>query len=126
MVAARVTSYLYSLRTAVFRPEDDELGQLVVGVSSRVIKPACPPDNGVAVVPAAENVFIYSNLLIKVKMSQSIGPIPIVMETHSHELARTSSRRPSTSFWGGSVVERSLGQSLKYSQTSSFFIESSI
>ena len=51
MVAARVTSYLYSLRTTVFRPEDDELGQLVVGVSSRVIKPACPPDNGVAVVP---------------------------------------------------------------------------
>ena len=49
MVAARVTSYLYSLRTAVFRPEDDELGQLVVGVSCRVIKPACPPDNGVAV-----------------------------------------------------------------------------
>ena len=35
---------------------------------------------------AAENVFINSNLLIKVKMSQSIGPIPIVMETHSHVL----------------------------------------
>ena len=86
MVAARVTSYLYSLRTTVFRPEDDELGQLVVDVSSRVIKAACPPDNGVAVVPAAENVFIYSNLLIKVKMSQSIGPIPIVMEDHSHVL----------------------------------------
>ena len=38
---------LYSLRTALFRPEDDEL----VGVSCRVIKPACPPDNGVAAVP---------------------------------------------------------------------------
>ena len=49
MVAAWVTSYLYSLRTAVFRPEDDELGQLVVGVACRVIKPA--PDTGVAAVP---------------------------------------------------------------------------
>ena len=46
-----LTSILYSLRTALFRPEDDELGQLVVGVSCRVIKPACPPYNGVAVVP---------------------------------------------------------------------------
>ena len=42
-----LTSILYSLRTALFRPEDDEL----VGVSCRVIKPACPPDNGVAAVP---------------------------------------------------------------------------
>ena len=49
MVAARVTSILYSFRTAVFRPEDDELEQLVVGVACRVIKPA--PDNGVAAVP---------------------------------------------------------------------------
>ena len=51
MVPARVTNILYSFRTAVFRPEDDELGQLVVGVACHVIKPACPPDNGVAAVP---------------------------------------------------------------------------
>ena len=44
-----MTSILYSFRTAVFRPEDDELEQLVVGVACRVIKPA--PDNGVAAVP---------------------------------------------------------------------------
>ena len=71
-----MTSILYSLRTAVFRPEDDELEQLVVGVACRVIKPACPPDNGVSAVP----------LLLQLKMSQSIGPIPIVMEDHSHVL----------------------------------------
>ena len=48
LVAARVTRILYSLRTAVFGPEDEELGQLVAGVTCHVIKPACPPDNGVA------------------------------------------------------------------------------
>ena len=42
MDLALFSRILYSLRTAVFGPEDEELGKAVVRVLCHVMKPECP------------------------------------------------------------------------------------